>query len=310
LSSDTGSPAAASTAGGLRLVRAERRTFAGPARFLADPGERADLETYLSDLSRPYRSEQSGGSPVLVTAEQGHSYGEMAEALIGALVPDDEPVGLLVLAYSVHDVQPGRATATYLSHVCPGTPMAFAICDQGSAAAYTALRIARDYPAPVSGARSLVIVVEQAELPYDAGTALPARHRGVAMLFENGPAAAAARLVGVLQRPGLAPAAVAGQAAADLAELSRGYPAVRLVLSGALAAAWPDHPGDGVRVGPADQPLTGGWWQLLDELDAYNEKDDEKPAELDAQEEPAGLLVVADYDPDLGYLCLAALKPA
>ncbi|HEX8768439.1 MAG TPA: hypothetical protein VF714_08725, partial [Jatrophihabitans sp.] len=130
--------------GDLRLVRAERRTFSGPSRFLSDPANRAAVSSYLSDLPRPHPTEASGAPPVLVAPDQGHSYGEMAEALIGALVPAEEPVGLLVLAYSVHDVQPGRATATYLSSVCPGTPMAFAISDQGSAAAYSALRIARD----------------------------------------------------------------------------------------------------------------------------------------------------------------------
>lgn len=283
---------------GLRLVSAERRTFSGPAEFLSDPANRAAVSSYLSDLTRPYPSELSGAPPVLVSPEQGQSYGEMAEALIGALVPADQPVGLLVLAFSIHDVQPGRATATYLSHVCPGTPMAFAICDQGSAAAYSALRIARDYPAPDGCPRSLVIVVEQAALPYGDGTALPAQHRGVAMLFENGTGGAGAggaRLVALVQRPDLAPAAVAGQAAADLAELSAGYPQVRLVLSRPLATAWPGHPRDGVRVGPADQPSTGIWWQLLDELDAAGDR--------------PGLLVAADYDPQLRCLCLAAFEP-
>ena len=300
---------------GLRLVSAERRTFSGPARFLADPANRAAVSTYLSDLTRPYPA-VSDAPPVLVAPEQGHSYGEMAEELIGALVPAGQPVGLLVLAFSVHDVQPGRATATYLSHICPGDPMAFAICDQGSAAAFSALRIARDYPAPDGCLRSLVIVVEQAALPYQVvGSALPAQHRGVAMLFENGPGPAAAgaagggtagaggagaggagaggpRLVGLVQRPNLAPAAVAGQATADLAELSAGYPEVRLVLSHALAAAWPGHPSG--RVGPAGQPSTGVWWQLLDELDARTDH--------------PSLLVAADYDPDLRCLCLAAIK--
>ena len=317
---------------GLRLVSAERRTFSGPARFLADPANRAAVSTYLSDLTRPYPPEASDAPPVLVVGEQGHSYGEMAEELIGALVPADQPVGLLVLAFSIHDVQPGRATATYLSHICPGDPMGFAICDQGSAAAFSALRIARDYPAADGHLRSLVIVVEQAALPYQVGAALPAQHRGVAMLFENGlgPATAGgagtggaetgrtgaggtgasgpeaggagaggagtggARLAALTQRPNLAPAAVAGQATADLAELSAGHPEVRLVLSHALAAAWPGHPGDGARVGPADQPSTGVWWQLLDELDAGTDR--------------PSLLVAADYDPDLRCLCLAAIE--
>ncbi|MDQ1742049.1 MAG: hypothetical protein QOE23_388 [Pseudonocardiales bacterium] len=231
----------------------------------------------------------------------------MAEALIAAVVPPDRPVDLLVLAYSIHDVQPGRATATYLSSVCPGTPLSFAICDQGSAAAFTGLRIATDYRADPSGSgRVLLIVLEQAVLPYPTAPGVPAarptRHRGVALLFEREPAepepteprqfegAAAARLVGLRQRPGVAAADVAEQAAADLADLSAGRCRVRVLASPALAASWPGPSDDGLEVGPADQPATGPWWQLLDVL---------------ATEQP-DLLVVADYDPELGYLCLAA----
>jgi len=74
----------------------------------------------------------------------------MAEALIRELVPADAPVDLIVLAFAVPDVRPGRATATYLSHVCPGNPLAFAVCDQGSAAAFTGLRLARSTGAPAA----------------------------------------------------------------------------------------------------------------------------------------------------------------
>ncbi|MEO7261317.1 MAG: 2-hydroxy-acid oxidase [Jatrophihabitantaceae bacterium] len=344
-----GRPAPGLPKAGLRLVRAERRTFAGPAEFLADPGNRAAVSTYLSDLIRAYPPELSelstltrtpAAAPLRVSPSQGQSYGEMAEFLIGTVVPADQPVDLLVLAFSIHDLQPGRATATYLSHRCPGNPLSFAICDQGSAAAYSALRIARDYPTSTERSRSLVIIVEQAALPYGDGAALPAQHRGVALLLENGPMGTEsagtgsagtgsagtgsagpgsgrtepdpARLVALTQRPDLAAAAVAGQAAADLAELSAGYPEVRLVLSRALATTWPGHPSDGVRIGPADQPTTGIWWQLLDELDAQSELN--ALSERAALDEPdAGrpsLLVAADYDPDLRYLCMAAIEPA
>lgn len=298
----------------LRLARAERRTFPGPAAFLSDPGNRAAVGDYLSDLIRAYPAEPAAPAEapsLVVSPEQGHSYGEMAEALISAVTSADQPVDLLVLAFSIHDLQPGRATATYLSHVCPGNPVSFAISDQGSAAAYSGLRVTRDYLAAAGFRRALLIVVEQAALPYGDGTALPAQHRGVALLLENdsvgtgsggngaaGGRPGTARLVALTQRPNLAAAAVAAQAGADLAELSAGYCEVRLVLSQALAAAWAGHPGDGVRIGPADQPSTGIWWQLLDELDAGGQPED-----------GPDLLVAADYDPELGYLCLAAIEP-
>ncbi|HEY0167509.1 MAG TPA: hypothetical protein VGB75_10755 [Jatrophihabitans sp.] len=339
----SGTPAPGLPRAGLRLVRAERRTFAGSAEFLSDPGNRAAVDVYLSDLVRgfpphlPHTStltEDSAAPPLTMSPSQGHSYGEMAQTLIGAVTSADQPVDLLVLAFSIHDMQPGRATATYLSHVCPGNPMSFAICDQGSVAAYSGLRIARDYPASTERSRSLVIVVEQAALPYDVSTALPAQHRGVALLLENGPVAdrsaedgsagnesagrraGPARLVGLTQRPDLAPAAVAGQAEADLAELTAGHREVRLVLSPALAAAWPRQLGEQVRVGPGDQPSTGIWWQLVDELDALGALDApdrvDAPDQLDASGGQAAgrpsLLVAADYDPDLRYLCMIALE--
>ena len=56
----------------------------GPAAFLADPGNRARVGEYLADAARPYAIEVPAAlfgeppSPAL-----GHSYGEMAEALIG-----------------------------------------------------------------------------------------------------------------------------------------------------------------------------------------------------------------------------------
>ena len=89
----------------------------------------------------------------------------MAEELIRSVVPPDEPVDVLVLAFAVPDARPGRATASYLSHVCPGEPLAFAICDQGSAAAFTGLRLIREYARTGGCARGLLLVVEQAILP-------------------------------------------------------------------------------------------------------------------------------------------------
>ena len=158
----------------LWLARAARRVFDEPAARTAHPEHEPRLARYLADLVEPY-----GLTPRPPAG--GQSYGEMAAALIADVVRPDEPVDLLVLAFAVPDVRPGRATATYLSHVCPGGPMAFAVCDQGVAAGFTALSIAQSYP---DCRRSLVIVVEQATLHYDlpAPAPLPARHAGVALL--------------------------------------------------------------------------------------------------------------------------------
>ena len=276
----------------LDLVRAVRRTFTGPAEFLADPQNRARVGEYLADMARPYAREVRAallGEPP--SPELGHSYGEMAQALIGPAVPADEPVDLLVLAFSIHDLRPGRPTAAYLSHVTPGAPMAFAICDQGSAAAFSGLRIIRAYASSAGIRRALLIVVEQAALPYGCPVALPAQHRGAAMLYGDSPAAQA-RVTGLRQHPGVPPGDAARLAAADLTELSAGHREVRLVLSDALAATWTAPAAGRVRVMPPGQPSTGVWWGLIDELAS------------DAGQ--AGLVVAADYDPGLHYLCLTA----
>lgn len=271
-------------------MRVVRRTFTGPADFLADPDNRLRFDEYLTDMARPYALQVQGG-PAL-----GQSYGEMARALIESAALPDEPVDLLILAFSVHDVRPGRQTAAYLSHVTPGAPMAFAICDQGSAAAFSGLRIAGEYVSSAGIDRALVIVVEQAALPYGCPVPLPSEHRGVAMLYSATPdrdgAKPQARVAGVRQHPCVPPGGVADLAAADVAELACGYDGVGLVLSDALGAVWAAPAAGRVRVMPAGQPSTEVWWGLIDEF-----------ANEAGQPE---LVVAADYDPGLRYLSLTA----
>ncbi|MBF5028850.1 MULTISPECIES: 2-hydroxy-acid oxidase [unclassified Micromonospora] len=294
---------------GLRLLRAARQTVTGPAALLGDPVLRERSAGYLRDLARPYGLRVPDGLFDAPSAALGQSYGEMAAELIPAVVPPDEPVDLLVLAFAVHDVLPGRATAAYLSHVCPGTPMSFALCDQGSAAAFTGLRIARDYGCR----RALLVTVEQAVLPYDAAVPVPARHRAVAMLYGTaaddnadsgtggGPEriglGAGARLTGLRQHADVGPGEVAALAAAEVRELTAGRTDVAVVLGAELAAVWPGPGGGAVTTGPERQPSTGLWWALLDRLAG------------DAAR-PRPVVVVADYEPGLGYLSVAALAPA
>jgi hypothetical protein len=253
--------------GGMR-----RRLFDGSARFTGDPGHRAELHTYLGDLLRPYGLGLTG-------VPGGQSYGEMAEVLIGDLVTADRPVDLLVLAFAVPDVRPGRATATYLSHVCPGNPLAFAVCDQGSAAAFTGLRLAGEYLRTGGCRRALLLVVEQAGLPYQpvAPAPVPDRHAGVALLLEGtGPPVEVLR-----QHPNVAPHQVGVRLSAELATLD---PAATTVLGPELAG----FAGGSARVAPAGQPHTGVWWELA------------------GLGEAAGPVVLADYDRALGHLCVLA----
>lgn len=279
----------------LHLVRAYARAFTGSAEFFADPSNLARVGEYLADMARPFAMQvpdalfRGPPSPAL-----GHSYGEMARALIEAVVPADEPVDLLVLAFSIHDLRPGRQTAAYLSHITPGAPTAFAICDQGSAAAFTGLRIAREYASSAGIQRALLIVVEQAALPYDCEAAVPSQHQAVAMLYSAMRHRDRARLVDVRQHMDVPVGGVTGLAAADLAKLAAGHDKVGLGLSDSLACAWTAPAACQVRVMPPGQPSTGVWWGLVDEITTDADRPD--------------LVVAADYDPDLRYLCLAAFE--
>jgi len=272
------------------LRRAARLAFPAPAALAGDAAHTERLRVYLTDLLRPYGLGLDTDSP----ARGGQSYGEMAQALIGLAVPAGESVDLLVLAYGIPDITPGRATATYLSHVCPGGPLAFAVSDQGSAGAFTALRLIRAYAAGDGGMRrALLLVVEQGSLPYDPGVpaAVPAVARGVALLFgEREPGERRVDLGPVATYARSDPAALA----ARLAPLGGGPEQVTVVLGAGLAAAAPRLAGAGrVRTAGAGRPGTGVWWELAGEL---------------AGPPPAAprRLVLADHDEGLRRLSLAA----
>jgi hypothetical protein len=253
------------------LRRVVARDFPEPAAIAADPGHRAHLREYLSDLAAPYGTALRED---MFAAAHGQSYGEMAEALLRDVVPGDEAVDLLVLAFAVPDIRPGRATATYLSHICPGNPFAFAICDQGSAAAFTGLRLIRDYG---DLPRAVLLVVEQAAMHHEPAmpAAVPAGHSGVAVLTgTDGPV----WLREVRQHAGVAPEDAWGLVGGDDDAI--------LLAGPGLAAPGPHR---GARAG---RPLTGLWAALADELHR-----DHTPRSIR----------LADYDPLLRYLCASTV---
>jgi hypothetical protein len=256
------------------------------------------FQELLGDLVRPY------GIPLRPDASGGQSYGEMLAELIGELVPPDQPADALILGFAMPDVRPERATAAFLSHVCPGNPVAFAVCDQGCAAGFTALRLARDYAAGGSWHRVLVALAEQARLDYDppAPVSVPARHAAFAMLCDAHPAPAAGRPDGggvpLLRAVRVCPGVPAEQVSAvlrrELAALPEAEPGGEkraLVLGEGLVPL----ASDGVRGWrntlplPPGQPVTGTWRELA----AW------------AAAPGGGGLAIADYDPGLRYLCLA-----
>ena len=208
---------------------------------------------------------------------RGQSYGEMAVELLPS-----SPVDLLVLAYDVPDISPGRAVSTYLTHVCPGSPMSFAVSDQGRAAAFTALSLMRTYAA--THPRAVLIAVEQSDLPYDPGVpvCLPAVHAGIALHLD-------AALGSALDAQPVAPLSsvtVLPDATADAVLEVLDAPTV--ILGGGLAASAGDLKADQVVLADPHQPMTGVW-ETLAGLDLAT----------------AGRVAVADYDPALRYLCVA-----
>lgn len=267
----TSVPAVPATAS-LSIRRVARRAFAGPATSAADPDRRERLHEYLSDLVRPYGTVLREN---LFGQANGHSYGEMAAALAPA-----EPVDVVVLAYAIPDIRPGRATAAYLSHVLPGNPLAFAICDQGSAAGFTGLRLVREYLGGHERRRALLLVVEQSVLHYEpAGPAgVPDGHFAVALLCAtSGPA----RVAAIEQSRGVS----LEEAAAVLAKCH-----ARTAILGAGLASVDLSTVDLMRRASPGRPYTGVWWELAEEAT------------------PGQPLLIAEYDSTLGYLCVSTIE--
>ena len=285
----------------MAVSRVRWREFPGSP----DRAGQAAFTELIGDLVRPY------GLPLRPAADGGHSYGEMLAGLIGDLVPPAHPADVLILGFARPDVRPERATATFLSDACPGHPLAFAVCDQGCAAGFTALRLARDYAADGGRRRVLVALAEQARLDYDppAPASAPTGPAAFALLCEARPGPApfaggpgqdgAPLLAAVRVLPGVAAREVPALLRRELADLpatepdegKRGEGQRLLVLGEGLGPlAGGDLPGWRSVMLPPGQPLTGVWREL---------------AAWSAGPGRGGL-AIADYDPGLRYLCLAS----
>ncbi|HEY0806359.1 MAG TPA: hypothetical protein VGD84_14895, partial [Pseudonocardiaceae bacterium] len=280
-----GPPADAVPTDPLRVTRSARRVFDGVSELAFDPM----LRVFLGDMVRPYGLALRDD---LLDNGAGQSYGEMAELVIGDLLPDDEPVDLVVLAFGIHDVRLGRATACYLAEVCPGDPMAFAVCEQGSAAAFTALRLIGEYGRSGVCGRALLVVAEQAALHYQpAGpVTLPDRHTAVALLCER---TSGGQHIVVRQHADVSPQLAGALLADDVAALSAGRPDVTLVLGGGLAQFGHTYLAEDTVLAPVGQPYTGPWWELAGGLDQWRGD--------------GRLVLLAEYDPALRYLSLSAV---
>ena len=276
----------------IALGRTRWQDFPGSSDRGPDPG----LPEFLGDLVRPY------GLTLRQDAGGGQSYGEMLAGLIGDLVPPDQPADALILGFAMPDVWPERATATFLSHVCAGNPMAFAVCDQGCAAGFTALRLARDYVA--GGGCAGYWWRSRSRRGWTTN-----RLRRPACRPGMPPSPCCATLIRVQRRGGrrggvpllravrVCPGVPAEQAWALLGRALAvlGSPGRSQSARLSSARAWRRWPVDGVPgwrsrlTLPHGQPLTGVWRELAAWAAAPGD----------------GSLAIADYDPGLQYLCLA-----
>jgi hypothetical protein len=271
----------------IRVHRAAGRSFDELSGQALNP----TLRGYVADMTAPY------GIAVredLIERGVGHSYGEMCLPLLAELVPEERPAELLVLATGIPDVRLGRATATFLSWHCAGGPLAFAVCDQGLLAAFTALQLIDGYARTGGCHRAVLLVAEQPTLYHElpVPTPVPDRAAAVGVVLESdGPPDALA----IRRHTKVAEHGVAEVLAAEVARLrgDRSEPAV--LLGPHLADVVADRAvGGDVRMCPENQPLTGIWLELSRCLAGWQESERQ--------------VLLAEYDPTLGYLFSAAVR--
>ncbi|MDT8912951.1 hypothetical protein [Amycolatopsis sp. PS_44_ISF1] len=131
------------------------------ARKVVEPDR--ELFDYQRDLLEPFDVEYDEDR-LLGGGNVGHS--DLAEALlerpgVAGCRPD-----LVLLAYAVPDVHPLRSVSAHVNHLLGGGARSMAISEQGLAAPYTALRLARAFHRSGRCERALVLVLEQTTLPY------------------------------------------------------------------------------------------------------------------------------------------------
>jgi 4-hydroxymandelate oxidase len=188
-----------------------------------------------------------------------------------------EPLDLVVLAYAIGELDPRRCVVTRANQLSAGDPFGFAISDQGTAAPFTALALVAEYLRAGACRRAMLVVAEQAVVPYHVpvGTALPERDTAVALVLEP---AAGRRVSALRQHASVAPSEVESLIAAELSGLPAGPARVGVIGTGGL---------------PSGSVCTAPWWALAEELD--------RPGDAPRR------AVLVDYDPSLGYLGVLAV---
>jgi hypothetical protein len=221
----------------------------------------------------------------------------MGERVIDALVGPEHPVDLLIEVFASPDAQPGRAASVHLSSYCPGRPFGFALSEQGTAGAFSALRLVRSYLSGPGFGRALVLVMEQAGLPYvpPPGTPVADLARAVGLVWERQADQAAAGLDLLTgQEARIGPGEAYEQVLAQLAKTRAAGPEPLLLLGTGLAGLAEPPGTETLRARPGN-PYTGLWTLLADTLPRIRAE--------------RRTVLLAEYDLLLGYLDLAVLPP-
>ncbi|MFI9008460.1 hypothetical protein ACIGNX_14640 [Actinosynnema sp. NPDC053489] len=232
-------PAGTRALGVARVVR----TRATPDRSLDDEFSLR----HFTDLTSGYGVELRPD----VLAAPGTTFTALTRSLHARLEPLG-PVQLAIVAHATPDLDCRLAAATYLAEAVPGAPLSFSVSDVGRCAPFAALRIASDYATRHGYSRALVVIADQATLPYEVADR-PAGDAGVALLLEPGGAPLA-----LAHTPGVSSADLPDALAAGLASLVGGDERVTVVVGAGIDPGVVRHGGT-VRSAPAGYPCTALW---------------------------------------------------
>ncbi|MGW7446196.1 hypothetical protein [Kitasatospora sp. NPDC054795] len=173
------------TAAPLRLAGITHRVFGTGTTRIDD----AFSERHFTDLTGAYGIDYR---PELTGSGAGNTFAAMSRALVESLGATKTRVDLAVVAHTTPDLDCRAAAATYLSDAWPHGPLAFSLSEQGPCTPFTALRLAQAYARRHDYQQVLVLVLDQATLPYATGRDL-AGDAGVAMLLTRDGALGAPR---------------------------------------------------------------------------------------------------------------------
>jgi hypothetical protein len=182
------------------LAALARRRFAGGEWRIDDAFSERHFTDLTSGYGLAYRPEAAGPA--------GRTFTAMAAALRADVCADGEAVELGLVAHATPDLDCRLAASTYLTSALPDVQLSFSVSDSGSCAPYTALHLARLYATRHDYRRVLVLVLDQATIPYEVrlpADLVPAGDAGVALLLTTDGTGAP---VGVRQRGGVTPAEV------------------------------------------------------------------------------------------------------